>query len=83
MTFPVCSIAPVSPAFNVGSPGSALPCITGPGGSTCSTDLCLTGQTDRAEAFMQGGAALTAVLDVARAYELQSGWLIDVKPAEA
>lgn len=32
---------------------------------------------------MQGGAALTAVLDVARVYELQSGWLIDVKPAEA
>ena len=30
---------------------------------------------------MQGGAALTAVLDVALAYELQSGWLIAVKPA--
>lgn len=32
---------------------------------------------------MQGGAALIAVLDVARAYELQSGWLIAVKAAEA
>lgn len=32
---------------------------------------------------MQGGAALTAVLDVARVYEFQSGWLIAVKPAES